>query len=109
MSKKFRVTNPAVSEAPPEAIQALARDHVDNLMEAATQESQRDRTAMTRRIDDLIAPTRSIDYPTPFPQPITSAGDGVAHPVAGRTQGSAHPLYGEFAPPAVGNLSNVPD
>ncbi len=86
MSETLRVTSPAVAEAPSE-LQALARDHVENMIviEPATQESQRDRTA--------------IDDHTPFAQPITSAGgDGVAHPVAGRTQGLAHPPFGKFAP-----------
>jgi len=57
ISEKLRVIYPAVAEAtPPAAIQALSKDHVEDLTEAAAQESAQDRAAMVLRpsIDELM-------------------------------------------------------
>jgi hypothetical protein len=53
ISEKLRVIYPAIAEAPPADIQALTNDHIEELTEAATQDSEQDRTAMLS-IDDFM-------------------------------------------------------
>jgi hypothetical protein len=53
ISEKLRIIYPAVVDAPPPAIQALANDHIEELAEAATQESEQDRAAMLS-VDDFM-------------------------------------------------------
>jgi hypothetical protein len=49
----LRVIYPAIAEAPPADIQALTDDHIEELTEAATQDSEQDRAAMLS-IDDFM-------------------------------------------------------
>jgi hypothetical protein len=53
ISEKLRVIYPAIAEAPPADIQALTNDHIEELTEAATQDSEQDRAAMLS-IDDFM-------------------------------------------------------
>ncbi|KAI9454487.1 hypothetical protein BJY52DRAFT_1391432 [Lactarius psammicola] len=53
ISEKLRIIYPAIAEAPPPAILALTNDHIEELTEAATQESEQDRASMLS-IDDLM-------------------------------------------------------
>lgn len=53
IAEKLRVIYPAIAEAPPPAIQALTNERIEELAEAATQESEQDRAAMLN-IDDLM-------------------------------------------------------
>ncbi|KAI9435041.1 hypothetical protein H4582DRAFT_2079955 [Lactarius indigo] len=53
ISEKLRVIYPAITGAPPLAIQALTNDYIEELAETATQESEQDRAAMLN-IDDLM-------------------------------------------------------
>jgi len=53
ISEKLRIIYPAIAEAPPPDIQALTNDHIEELAEAATQDSEQDRAAMLS-IDDFM-------------------------------------------------------
>jgi hypothetical protein len=53
ISAKLRVIYPAVEEAPPKYISALANDHIEELAEAASRDSEQDRAAMLG-MDDLM-------------------------------------------------------
>jgi len=53
ISEKLRVIYPAIAEPPPADIQALTNDHIEELAEAATQDSKQDRAAMLS-IDDFM-------------------------------------------------------
>ncbi|KAI0259446.1 hypothetical protein BC834DRAFT_630515 [Gloeopeniophorella convolvens] len=53
ISSKLRILYPAVTGAPPAAIQQLADDHVEKLSEAAAETSREDRAKMFN-IDDLM-------------------------------------------------------
>lgn len=53
ISEMLRVIYPAIAEAPPADIQALTDDHIEELTEAATQDSEQDRAAMLS-IDDFM-------------------------------------------------------
>jgi hypothetical protein len=53
ISDKLRIIYPAIVEAPPADIRALTDDHIEELAEAASQDSEQDRAAMFS-IDDFM-------------------------------------------------------
>ena len=53
ISEKLRIIYPAITEAPPADIRALTDDYIEELAEAASQDSEQDRAAMFS-IDDFM-------------------------------------------------------